>query len=249
MATTVRKIVKAALRKLEVIGIGETLPDDDARDVHEALTTMVDDWSLESMLVPVVDLVTIDLVNDTTEYTIGIYPAPVPNPLPSNHKEKARPQQILTAFIRDASGTDYPLEPMPAEQYASISTKTTGARPSRYYVRKGWPLNRIIFDSAPVTGDTLHMEVILPLAEVLPTTALTTEINLPPGYENPLIFNLAINIAPEYGKTPSQVVVARATDGLKKLKRSNYRPITSKTDRAVSASQRGNGTYSITQGP
>jgi hypothetical protein len=50
---------------------------------------------------------------------------------------------------------------------------------------------------------------------------LTTAIDLPPGYERALVFSLAEEIAPEYEVTPSAMVVSKAMQGRKNIKRIN----------------------------
>lgn len=249
MAYTVRDLIKTSLRKIRVLGSGEALQDNDGADAKEALTAMVDAWTLESLLVPVVGVVTFQLLSNVSEYTIGIYPDPVPSPLPENHIEVARPEKIVTAFIRDQYSTDYIQSVMYADTFAGISRKTNGSRPSRFYIRKGWPLNTILFESAPYADETLHLEVISPLSEVLSTASLDTVINLPPGYRQALIYNLAVLLATEFGKSVTSDLAVFATQGKRHIKRSNYRPITLGVDKAIASQRRASGTYIIDQGP
>lgn len=246
---TVGDIIRASMRKLGVLAAGEPLSADEGQDALEVFTNMVDAWTNETLLVPVVSVITHQLDQNQAEYTIGIYPEPRPDPLPSNHIETARPERILTAFIRDGYETDYQLSIIADATYAGISRKTNASRPSRLYVRKGWPMNTLLFESQPFTNEVLHMEVIQPLAEVLPTSSLVTEINLPPGYKKCLVDNLCLELAPEYGRDIATVVALQAVEGKKQLKRANYRKIVMRTDRAIASQRTGKGTYIIEQGP
>jgi len=248
MTTTVGGIVRAALRKIGVLAAGEPLPaGDEGGDALEAFQFMVDAWSTESLLIPVVSEVIGDLVATVSEYTIGIYPGTPP--VPEAHFETPRPEKILSSFIRDASGTDYPQEIIDTTTYSWISRKSNASRPSRFYVREGWPLNTILFESVPYADEFLHLEVIQPLNGILPGLSLTEEINLPPGYKQALIYNLAIELAPEWGKDPKSTVVAIAVDGKRRLKRNNFRSIVLGMDRALATRRKGIGTYIIEQGP
>jgi hypothetical protein len=249
MARSVGDIIRASMRKIQVLAAGEPLPADQGDDALETFTQMVDAWSIETLLIPVVNVVTKQLSNDVSEYTIGIYPEPVPVPLPINHIETARPEKILSAFIRDQYATDYKIKFMDIVTYNDISRKTNASRPSRLYTRKGWPLNDLIFDSVPYADETLHLEVIQPLSEFLSTAKLTDIVNLPPGYEKALINNLAIDLADEWGKSVSPVIATNAVEGKKWIKRSNYRDIVLKCDRAIATQRKGIGTYIIEQGP
>lgn len=163
--------------------------------------------------------------------------------------EEPRPKQIKSAFIRDSSGTDYPQEQMTAEQYALISRKSNSSRPYRFYVRDGWPLNTIIFDSAPFDSDTMIMECLQPLSGILTTSALTDVINLPEGYENVLIYNLCLELAPEYGKEPTSLIATKAINGLKWLKRNNAKPLKLRVDNGLMPRNNSSGNYIIESGP
>jgi hypothetical protein len=249
MAIAVGDIIRSAMRKIGVIAAGEPLPDNEGADAKDTLTQMVDAWSLESLLIPVVSVVTKQLVIGQAEYTIGIYPDPQPIPLPDNHIETARPEKILAAFIRDAYDTDYPQEIIDVKTYSRISRKTNSSRPSRIYLRKGWPMNTILFESLPYADETLHLEVVQPLSNYLSTVGLTDIVNLPPGYEQVLIYNLAIHLADEWGKAVTPSVATLAIEGKSRIKRNNFRKLVLGMDRAVYNQQRAKGTYIISDGP
>jgi len=246
MATTVGDIIRASLRKIKVLAAGEPLPASDGQDAKEVFELMVDDWTTEQLLIPVVSVVTGTLVENEGDYTIGIWPSGV---APATHIETPRPEEILAAFIRDTSGTDYIQEIIDVETYSRISRKSNASRPSRFYLQKGWPLNTIRFESLPYQDEVLHLSVVQPLAGVLPTTSLTDEVNLPPGYKQTLIYNLAILLADEWGGTITPSIATIATEGKKRIKRANWRKIVLGMDRAVATQRKGIGTYIIEQGP
>lgn len=245
MAQTVGDLIRSAMRKIGVLAAGEPLPADEGDDAKIVFSQMVGAWSLESLLIPVVSVVTKQLLVGVSEYTIGIYPDVV---IPDSHIETARPEKILAAFIRDAFDTDYPQEVIDVKTFSRISRKTNSSRPSRFYLRKGWPLNTILFESLPYADETLHLEVVQPLSVYLSTAELTDVINLPPGYEQVLIYNLAIMLADEWGKDVSNVVAITATEGKKRIKRANFRTLVLGMDRALVNQQRAKGTYIITSG-
>ncbi|QZI87772.1 putative head adaptator [Vibrio phage 66E30.1] len=249
MATTVGDIIRSSMRKIGVLAAGEPLPANEGDDALQVFAQMVDAWTNETLLIPVVNVVTFQLTNDVSEYTIGIYPEPKPDPEPINHIETARPEKILAAFIRDQYDTDYIQEVIDVKTFSRISRKTNASRPSRFYVREGWPLNTILFESVPYSSETLHLEVIQPLSEILPAACLTEVINLPPGYERALIYNLCLDLADEWGKQPSAAIATHAIEGKKWLKRNNYRDLVLGMDRAVATQRKGIGTYIIEQGP
>ena len=249
MSVTVGGIIRSAMRKIGVLAAGEPLPAHEGDDALEVFKQMVDAWTNETLLIPIVGVVTHTLVGDQSEYTIGIYPEPKPVPLPDNHIETARPERIIAAFIRDQYQTDYIQEIIDVKTFSRISRKTNASRPSRFYIREGWPMNTILFEAVPYDGETLHLEVIQPLSEILPVAGLTEVINLPPGYERALIYNLCLELAPEWGKQVTPLIATQAVEGKKWLKRNNYRPLVLGMDRAVATQRKGIGTYIIEQGP
>lgn len=267
MANTVGDIIRSAMRKIGVLAAGEPLPANEGDDALQVFAQMVSAWTNETLLIPVVNVVTFQLTNDISEYTIGIYPESSstssqclcnssrscgyqePVDVPQNHIQTARPEKILAAFIRDQYDTDYIQEVIDVKTFSRISRKTNASRPSRFYVREGWPLNTILFESVPYSSETLHLEVIQPLSEILPAACLTEVINLPPGYERALIYNLCLDLADEWGKQPSAAIATHAVEGKKWLKRNNYRDLVLGMDRAVATQRKGIGTYIIEQGP
>ena len=249
MPTTVGDIVRSSMRKIGVLAAGEPLPSNEGNDALVVFRQMIDAWTNETLLIPIVSTITKTLFDSIAEYKIGVVPLPKPVPIPDDTLDTARPEKILAAFIRDGSGTDYIQEIIEVETYSRISRKTNVSRPSRFYVRKGWPYNTILFESLPYNSETLHLEVVQPLSEMLPAVGLTEEINLPPGYERALTYNLCLELAPEWGKEVPNVVAVHAVEGKKWLKRNNYRKIVLGMDRAVATQRRGIGTYIIEQGP
>lgn len=246
MAQTVGDLIRSAMRKIGVLAAGEPLPANEGEDAKIVFSQMVDAWSLESLLIPVVSVVTKQLLVGESEYTIGIYPDVT---IPDNHIETARPEKILAAFIRDPYDTDYIQEIIEVKTFSRISRKTNSSRPSRLYNRKGWPMNTIIFESLPYADETLHLEVVQPLSVYLSTASLTDVINLPSGYEQVLIYNLAIMLSDEWGKQVSPSVATVAIEGKKRIKRANFRKLVLGMDRALVNQQRAKGTYIIEQGP
>ena len=249
MTDSVGGLIRAAMRKAGILAAGEALPADEGDDALEVLRDMLDDWSNEALIIPMVSELVLPLQAGQSTYTIGLYPLPKPDPLPENHLEAARPVEIQSAFIRDSLGTDYIQEIMNVDEFARISRKTNGSKPSRFFVKNGWPLITIQFEAEPYASDSLHLYTVHPLSDLIPTLGLSEELALPPGYRQAIIYNLAIMLSPEWGKDITRATASIAADSKKKIKRRNYQPLTLVVDRALSTQRKGLGTYIIEQGP
>lgn len=237
MSYTVRKLISASLRKIGALEAGEPLSSDEGADALDALTGMVSLWSLETLMIPVTGVVTIDLVEGVSEYTIGIKSDPDADVL--SHKQVARPEKIVSSFIRDESGTDYPVDAIYATGFANISRKANVSRASRMYVRTGWPLSTILFASAPYASDVLHLEVLSPLSTILPTSTLDTIIDMPPGFLEAITYGLALRLASEYGRQITSDLVGLAAQSKALIQRSNYKPSLLTVDNALLRNRRG----------
>jgi hypothetical protein len=93
------------------------------------------------------------------------------------------------------------------------------------------PLGKIWLDPKPDAAYTLVLYLEELFAQIA-AAATTAEFVLPPGYKESLVYNLAIQMAPEYERAPSAVLVARAMSSLAALKRLNQRPLTLRGDPA-----------------
>lgn len=241
---TTGDIIRSAMRKIGVLGAGEPLPSNEGDDALQTFSQMVDAWNNEKLLIPVYSTVSKVLVPGVSDYTIGIYPT---SPVPANHIETARPEQMLSAFIRDGGGTDYSIDFIDVNKFNDIPQKSNQVRPTRIYIRKSWPMDTLIFNSSPTVNDTLHIEVKQPLSEILKTATLIDVIDLPPGYERALIYNLGLDLCDEWGKQPSQLLAVTAVEGKKWLKRVNAKTLSMRTDSALQ--RRGAGAFNVNEGP
>ncbi|MDH3324951.1 MAG: hypothetical protein OEL89_04900, partial [Candidatus Peregrinibacteria bacterium] len=68
-------------------------------------------------------------------------------------------------------------------------------RPERLYYSLEYPLGKIFFKTAPESAEDLYMASMKSLTIY---SALTDTIDFPAEYEKFLIYNLAIDVAPEF---------------------------------------------------
>lgn len=202
--TTARRIIKRALQKNGVLTKGESPSGDEASDALDSLNDLVGSWSNDSLLIYARLSESFPLVSGQASYTIGN----------GGDFNTARPMQILSAFTRIGS-IDYSMDAINGVAYDGITQKDISSSiPEVIYYDGNSPLGTITIYPTPTVG-TLHIRTEKELASF---TTLDTDLDLPPGWERALIYNLALELAPEYGQPVDQVVYEVAMDSLGKIK-------------------------------
>jgi hypothetical protein len=151
---------------------------------------------------------------------------------PPTHWERVRPTWVEAISLYDPTeGLESPLVPVTDEQWHGVTLKATTSDPQWYWVNAGWPYTEVSFYPVPATSDDdviLH----LPVATVA-FADLTTDYTFAPGYADAFRYQLAVRLAPEYGRPLDPQVAALAADALATIKRVNARPIEMTIDPAL----------------
>lgn len=202
--TTARTIIKRALQKNGVLTKGETPSGDEASDGLDALNDLIASWSNDSLLIYARTLESFPLVGGQQTYTIGT----------GGDFNTERPLQIVDAYAR-IGGTDYRLSIINDTAFDGIVQKDiSNAIPEVLYYRASNPLGQIsIWPKS--TGGTLFLRTEKQLTQI---ASLDTDVEFPPGWERALIYNLAMEIAGEYGQPVGEDVYQIAMDSLNKIK-------------------------------
>ncbi len=210
-ATTSKRLVTAAMRKIGVLPRGKEPSATELADGRNTLRRMLDTWRLESLMVVAKSDVRFDLDPAKRLYTYSI--------ASNSDFVGERPIAILGATIDDGAGQTWPLLPMTVREYSELPHKDTPGTPSRFCYFAEYPEARIGFDRLPMEA-YVRLIVEAPIAE-LPAVD-TDEFELAPGYEGAVIANLAILLADEFEVEPSKVVVGEAAYGKRLIKRANF---------------------------
>jgi hypothetical protein len=160
--------------------------------------------------------------------------------------EIARNEYALTAGERDytiGAGADFDA-PRPARIEAAGVLNDAGELPVTVYRRAGvitrsglyydnaHPAMGLHLEPAPNAGETLALYTWRKLAQV---TELDTDVVLPEGYEDAIRYNLALRLAPEWGRVPRADVQQFARESLAVIKAHNRPSLEMKTDAALLA--------------
>ncbi len=204
---TLLELLTSSLRSIEVKNPGVALTAEEVNDAKEILDLLLDELSVDVGVIYAATLEGLALTVSKASYTIGIGAT-------ATNFNTVRPTQILNAFIRDSGAIDHPVEIIGPGKYQGLSSKTTAGRPYYLHFVGTAPLGTVYLYPVPDAAETLYLDSLKPLADM---TDLTATIALPPGYEAMLKSNLAVRLAPEYGRDPSKLVYQEAHDTKKSI--------------------------------
>ncbi len=187
----VSNLIKASMRKIGVIASGETPTDAEMQDSLAALQSMLRSWAAESIAIYASVKESFNLIAGTASYSWGS----------GGTITTTRPNQLIGAFIRESSGTDHQLDIVSEDRYRKFTVKSTSSRPFAVFFHPLYPLAYLYFYPTPATAEACHVESLKPFTETSSFDSLTATLAMPPYYEEPIIYNLARRMAPEFGKT------------------------------------------------
>jgi len=203
---TAQDLIESALRKINILGVGQSLSADEAQDALETLNQMISSWSVEGYLIYNETQESFTLSGAVASYTIGS----------GQTFNTSRPLEIIAAFVRQAgSSNDYNLTLFDERQYALIPDKTAEDMPEILYYNANYPNGTIYLYPVPYDGSALH---IYSRKELSSFSTLQTTVNLPAGWEQAIVFNLAVLLAPEYEREASPTVKMTAANSKKSIK-------------------------------
>lgn len=213
---TGRDIVESALRLIGALATGEAAQASEAIDGLESLNDMLDSWSNDNLIVPAVTREEFSLVGGQQSYTMG----------PGGDWDTTRPIGLVKALLQ-VSGTNPTFETemkiLSPKEYAVLTVKQTQSDIPFYIYRENtFPLET--FKLFPVPQDGVNKVVLYTWKPLATFTNLSTSASLPPGYLRALKYNLAVEIAPEYGIEASATVNRVALESLAKIKLQNKQP-------------------------
>ena len=217
MATyTAADQINRALRLLGVLAEGETPSAAMSQDALTALNQMIDSWNTERLSV----FSTIDQKVDWPTYSINETLGPTGSLIRLNGTA-VRPILVDDAtYFRDPqTNVSYGIKLINQQQYDGIAVKTvTSTYPQVMFVNMTYPDIDIYIYPKPTRLLEFHF---ISVEELSQPATLDTDILFPPGYLRAFTYNLACEIAPEFGVEPSPQVKRIAMSSKRNLKRIN----------------------------
>ena len=203
--------INRALRLLGVLAEGETPSAATSQDALVAMNQMIDSWSTERLSV------------FCTQDQIFTWPAGqyIRTLGPSGDFVGLRPVLLDDAtYFRDpGTNVSFGIKFINQQQYNGIAVKTvTSTYPQVCFVNMGFPDVTLSIYPRPTRDLEWHFVSVQILAEA---ATLGTDLFFPPGYMRAFAYNLAMEIAPEFGVEPSPQVQRIAMTSKRNLKRIN----------------------------
>jgi hypothetical protein len=210
MATyTAGEQINRALRLLGVLAEGETTSASVSQDSLTALNQMIDSWNTERLSVFTTQDQVFTWPSGAISRTLG----------PTGNFVGNRPVLVDDATYFKAGTVSYGIKIINQQQYNGIAVKTvTSTYPQVLYVNMDFPdVTMFVY---PVPSQDLEWHFIS-VEELTQPANLATNILFPPGYLRAFTYNLACEIAPEFGVEPSPQVQRIAMTSKRNLKRIN----------------------------
>jgi hypothetical protein len=211
MTTTAGEQINGALRLLGVLAEGETPSSETSQDALMALNQMIDSWNTERLAVFSTQDQVFNWPSGVLSRTLG----------PTGDFVGNRPVLLDDAtYFRDPqTNVSYGIKFINQQQYDGIAVKTvTSTYPQVIWVNNTFPDIEMYVYPKPLRELEWHF---ISVEELTAPATLATSLTFPPGYLRAFRYNLACEIAPEFGVEPSAQVQRIAMYSKRNLKRIN----------------------------
>lgn len=211
MTTTAGDQINGALRLIGQLAEAETPSAATSQDALAALNQMIDSWNTERLAVFSTQDQIFNWPPNVLSRTLG----------PTGDFVGNRPILLddSTYFIDTASGISYGIKIINQQQYDGIAVKTvTSTYPQVIWVNMTYPDIEMYVYPKPTKVLEWHF---ISVEELTKPALLSTTLAFPPGYLRAFKYNLACEIAAEFGVEPSPQVQRIAMTSKRNLKRIN----------------------------
>ena len=203
--------INRALRLLGVLAEGETPSASVSQDCLTALNQMIDSWNTERLSV-------FNTIDQTYIWPAGFITRTLG---PSGDFVGVRPVLLDDAtYFRDpGTNVSFGIKFINQQQYDGIAVKTvTSTYPQVMWINMEYPDITMTIYPKPTRDLEWHF---ISVQELDQPATLATNLAFPPGYLRAFTYNLAMEIAPEFGVEPSAQVQRIAMTSKRNLKRIN----------------------------
>lgn len=209
--TTAGEQINGALRLLGVLAEGETPSAETSQDALSAMNQMIDSWNTERLSVYATQDQVLTWPTNQRIRTLG----------PTGDLVGNRPVLVddSTYFRDPLTNVSYGIKLINQQQYNGIAVKTvTSTYPQVMFVNMTYPDIELYVYPVPFRELEFHF---ISVEELTQPANLATTLAFPPGYLRAFRYNLACEMAPEFGVEPPPQVLRIARSSKRNIKRIN----------------------------
>jgi len=208
---TANNIIKSALRLIGVLKPGRSAGPSETTDALLILNSMLESWAADRLNIFDISRALYTLIPNQQAYTIG----------PGANFDADRPVNIERAglIISGTTPIELPILVVDDIGWASIRAKSVATSiPTTLYPDNGAPWTTLNFWPVPTAAYQLVLYTWQALAGFADTTV---DVWFPPGYIDAIRYNLAVALAPEWGRPIRPDVLALAQMSLARIQHLN----------------------------
>ncbi len=213
---TANDVIQEAQLLNGVVYPGQTMSAEALATSQLGLNNMLSEWNAQGLAVfSIVKNTGFVLTSGTADYTIGSGGA----------INVTRPEKIEAWRVIDTSGAANGGQPVDSKEFAARADDNalTAARIEMLNYDAAFPTGTIHLYPIPNAALTLELWVWEQLAAI---SDFTLTISFPPGYLKTIIYNLAVDLAPKFGREVGQTVKMVADAGKATIGGTNISEIT-----------------------
>jgi hypothetical protein len=202
---TVFDLLRSSLRLIGAIPPGRAPSGAELVESLFVANSMLDAWSADRLAIFTSRYDLLTLVASQQSYTIGIDPAGIV----TAQYSIPRPVRITDANLLLSSTVRRPIVPIGQTKWAAIRYQTIYAPPRKVYLDGNYASGIASLFFYPIPDQAYQWEQYSWQA----LTAFgepTDVVEFPPGYADAIRYNLAVRLAPEWGKTASPDLIELA---------------------------------------
>jgi hypothetical protein len=225
-------IINGALRLIGVLAANEQPSYQESNNALVSLNNMLDAWSAQKLTAYQRVAETFAFVAGQQSYQMGLSGTP--------DWSTARPSEIENMVWQQIQGSttfQFQIQIINQDQWAALTVPTVTSNIStKCWPNYTYPNLTLNFWPIPSAAYNIYMISWKPLSSF---TTLQTAVSLPPAYTKAIIWNLAVDLTPEYGKPQRTDIIQMATNLHAQLKRVNQKPVLLGQDSGVISKKPG----------
>jgi hypothetical protein len=242
-------IISSAMRVINALSTGETPSGWEANDGLSILNQMIDSWQIERMMVYAIARTVTDgfgnpltLIPGQQTYPTGLAVNSSGSPIQVvgnfNINRPVKIQGVGLIWLANPSQPlELPMDMLTPEMWAAIPVKAIQSTiPQQVWDDGQFPFRNLNFWCIPTVASQIALYI---WQQISYFASLTTQFTFPPGYQRALIYNLAVEMAPQFSAQTTPEVMTLAAQSKALIKTMNAPLVDLRVDRFLQTPRGG----------